>query len=227
MVRQSRDVARAALRDLRCFWYTEADVRDIYAHGYHEARGYAKDDAEQARIKQAHAEVIVRNARAQKVLEAGCSNGELVRALRARGTEAWGFDISASVYDIAYPDARPYVRQGSILDIPFGAADGFDTLVAIDVFEHIPRRLVPKLVSELVRMRVRTLVTLINHISVNDPGHVSLFPMFWWERKLAPHFRLRPASSTDHAGIGPVYGIDPSDPVHVIRFWDATDARGR
>lgn len=218
--RGCRDSARAAIRDIRCWNYTEDDVRAIYAGGYHDERGYSRDDAEQLAIKVAHAEFVWRHASPGKIVEAGCSNGELVRQLRGKGADAWGFDITSDLDRIAYPDVRPYLRTGSLLEPPYSSSDGFGTLVAVDVFEHIPRRRVRDLVRALDSLGVNTLVTLINHISVNDPGHISLYPLSWWQWKLWPTFRLRPEAELDRSGLTGVYGLDPDDAVHVLRVWD-------
>src|SRR6476661_8245522 len=40
------------------------------------------------------ADAIIRDLRPSSVLDAGCAMGFLVEALRARGVEAWGIDIS-------------------------------------------------------------------------------------------------------------------------------------
>lgn len=218
--RAARDGGRAALRDLASWNLTEDDVREIYGEDYHQHRDYVISAEEQARIKSAHADFIVRHTTPKKVLVAGCSGGQLVRALRERGVEAWGFDISPDLDSICYPDVRPWVRSGSLTAIPYNRDDGFDVIVAIDVFEHVPRRSVRQMVGELRRLGTPHLVTLINHISVADPGHISLFPMWWWQRQLRGVYRLRPRRAADLADLPAVYGLDRADDVHVVRVWD-------
>src|SRR5262245_52311499 len=57
-------------------------------------RPYARDDVWMGRFG-ATADAIVRTLRPRRVLEAACAWGLLVEALRARGVEAFGFDISS------------------------------------------------------------------------------------------------------------------------------------
>ena len=49
---------------------------------------------------------------AHSYLDAGCAKGFLVRALRAAGKEARGFDISQYALDAAEPGIRPYLYAG-------------------------------------------------------------------------------------------------------------------
>ena len=75
---------------------------------------------------------------------------------------SWILISFANLKEIAFEEVRDYVRYGSLTDIPYERADRFDTLVAIDVLEHIPERDVPRMVQEWVRLGIRKLVLLIN-----------------------------------------------------------------
>jgi hypothetical protein len=114
-----------------------------------------------------------------------------VRQLRARGVDAHGFDLCADLDRIAYPEVRGCVRQGAVTAIPFGPDDGFDTLTAFDVFEHIPEDRIPAMVDEFARLGVRTVVALIAQSEFQYKGHLTLRPLTWWDRALAPRFRRR------------------------------------
>ena len=82
------------------------------------------------------ADRIVADIRPRTVLDAGCAMGFLVEALRARGVEAYGIDLSEYAIAQVHPDARPYCRVGSVAE-PF--PQRYDLIVSIEVLEHMPR----------------------------------------------------------------------------------------
>ena len=69
------------------------------------------------------------------VLDTGCAMGFLVEALRQRGVEAYGVDISEYAIQRVDPSIKPYCWVGSVLD-PF--PQQYDLLVCIEVLEHLP-----------------------------------------------------------------------------------------
>jgi SAM-dependent methyltransferase len=81
------------------------------------------------------ADRIVRDINPKRVLDAGCAIGMLVEALRERGVDARGIDVSSYAIQSVPEALRPYVREGSIAQ-PFG--ERFDLIVCIEVLEHMP-----------------------------------------------------------------------------------------
>ena len=82
------------------------------------------------------ADRIVSDIAPKTVLDAGCAWGFLVEALRKRGVEAWGVDISDYAIQNVHPSVKPYCWVGSIAD-PF--PQKYDLIVTIEVLEHMPR----------------------------------------------------------------------------------------
>jgi hypothetical protein len=80
---------------------------------------------------------IVQDIRPATVLDAGCAMGFLVEALRQRGVECWGVDVSEFAIQSVHPDVRPYCRVGSVVE-PFDRR--YDLIVCIEVLEHMPAR---------------------------------------------------------------------------------------
>jgi SAM-dependent methyltransferase len=80
------------------------------------------------------ADWIVDTIQPTSVLDAGCAYGFLVEALRARGVEADGIDISE--YAIAHvdPSMRDFCQVGSVLT-PLDRR--YDLIVCIEVLEHL------------------------------------------------------------------------------------------
>jgi hypothetical protein len=175
-------------------WSPPPETMVTYDAGYHEANHYIQGDRTEMAIKSVQARIIRELASPRKCVVAGCSNGELVRQSRAVGIDAYGFDIIPNLQEIAFGEVRGFIKYGSLAAIPFDESDGFDTLIAIDVLEHIPERDIPQMVSEWRRLAVTKLVLLINLNQFWYPGHVTLRPLSWWAERFAPHFDLTAAS---------------------------------
>jgi SAM-dependent methyltransferase len=73
----------------------------------------------------------------RRVLEIGCGRGSLVRALRDKGVDAYGIDISEwAVRNVIDPSLSPFIRHLAAQDLE--TAEKFDLIIALDVIEHIP-----------------------------------------------------------------------------------------
>lgn len=82
------------------------------------------------------ADHIVQKINPRTVLDAGCAMGFLVEALRERGVEAYGIDISEYAIANVREDIRPFCEVGSILDpLP----QNYNLIVSIEVLEHLRR----------------------------------------------------------------------------------------
>jgi len=58
------------------------------------------------------ADRIVREINPRTALDAGCAMGFLVEALRERGVEAYGVDISEYAISQVHPSVKPYLPAG-------------------------------------------------------------------------------------------------------------------
>lgn len=81
------------------------------------------------------ADRIVVDIGPESVLDAGCAMGFLVEALRDRGVDAYGVDISEYAIQKVREDIRKYCWQGSLTD-PLPRR--YDLIVSIEVLEHLP-----------------------------------------------------------------------------------------
>jgi len=170
-------------------WSPVLEQMPRYDAEYHAANNYIQGDPTEIAIKQVQARIIEDLGEGGKCLVAGCSNGELVRQCRAIGLDAYGFDVIPDIEKIAFPEVRDYLRHGSLAAIPYSGEDGFDTLIAIDVLEHIPERDLPRMIDEWLRIGVQRLILLINLNQFWYPGHVTLRPLDWWINRFKPHFK--------------------------------------
>src|SRR5262249_35654431 len=92
------------------------------------------------------ADRIVADIRPRRVLDVGCGFGFLVEALRERGVDATGLDVSEYAIGNVHPTARPYCRVGSIAD---GLTETYDIIVTIEVIEHVPVRESERAIAEM------------------------------------------------------------------------------
>ncbi len=84
------------------------------------------------------ADHIVNDLHPKTVLDAGCAMGYLVAALRDRGVEAYGIDISEYAISQVREDIRPYCAVGSLTEpFPEILPDRYDLVVTIEVLEHL------------------------------------------------------------------------------------------
>ncbi len=77
-----------------------------------------------------------------RILDAGCGEGVLVEKYAQQGWDIIGVDKNY---------ASAYVREGSILEIPF-EDNTFDTIMALDVLEHLNYHQQPLALKELKRV---------------------------------------------------------------------------
>ncbi len=81
------------------------------------------------------ADAIIAELAPQQVLDAGCAMGMLVAALRTRGVQAYGIDISEYAISQVPSEASAYCRLGSITE-PLN--QHYDLIISIEVLEHMP-----------------------------------------------------------------------------------------
>ena len=114
----------------------EADSNSLYDRAYYESHcgiPYQRDD-HWLGFFAGIADAIVETIHPASVLDAGCAMGFLVEALRDRGVEAEGVDISEYAISLVREDMRGFTRVGSITDpLPHH----YDLIVTIEVLEHL------------------------------------------------------------------------------------------
>jgi len=195
---------------------TDRALAKLYGGDYHERMNLASDDGRERAFKQHMVAQILRMVTPGKVLDAGCSAGETLRQLLGLGVDAHGFDLCPDLLEIAYPEVRDVVRVGSVTDIPYGPEHGFDTVLALDLFEHIPEDRVPQMVRELERLQPQRVIAHVALCEFQYPGHLTLRPLSWWDEQMGPSFRrVSDATSGEVAGD---WGVDPTRYLRVYEF---------
>ena len=80
------------------------------------------------------ADGIVATVRPGRTLDAGCAWGLLVEALRARGVDAYGFDVSSFAISQVAEAVRAYCWRASATDEIEGR---YDLIVCQEIFPHL------------------------------------------------------------------------------------------
>jgi SAM-dependent methyltransferase len=81
------------------------------------------------------ADGLIRDFHPTSTLDAGCALGFLVEALRKRGVEAEGFDISEFAISEVHESIRPYCRVATLTE---PIEKRYDLITCIEVLEHLP-----------------------------------------------------------------------------------------
>src|SRR5258708_31130089 len=124
------------------------------------------------------ADRIVADINPRTVLDAGCAIGLLVEALRARGVDARGIDLSSYAIGTLPEALRPYCTQGSIAE-PFG--ERFDLIVCIEVLEHMPADEADRAIANFTRHTDDVLFSS-TPFDYKEPSHVNVrMPEDWAE----------------------------------------------
>lgn len=150
------------------------------------------------------ADRIVADIHPKTVLDAGCAMGYMVAALRDRGVEAYGVDISAYAISKVREDVRPFCKVGSLTEpLPAGLPDRYDLVVTIEVLEH--------LYAEDGRQAIRNLCQLTDKVlftstpdDFTEPTHVNVQQREYWcraffENGFMDDINYRPTYLTAHA----------------------------
>lgn len=125
----------------------------------------------------------------ESFLDAGCAKGFLVRTLRERSKEAWGFDHSGWAIEHAEESAKPFLRLAAVEDFDFDRE--FDVTVAFFLLESLTEA---QALAFLERARKQTRQALVAVIHTGEadgrttrPGdhdrdlsHISVRNRSWW-----------------------------------------------
>jgi hypothetical protein len=122
------------------------------------------------------ADQIVQTVAPRTVLDCGCAMGFLVEALRARGVEAFGFDISRYAIEQVAEDARPYCWAGSLLDPLPGR---YDLVVCIEVLEHLEQVDSERALENMCRWSDDILFSS-SPSDLDEPTHFNVQPVEYW-----------------------------------------------
>ncbi len=129
------------------------------------------------------ADRVVADIAPRRVLDAGCAYGLLVEALRARGVDAVGIDLSSFALEQAHADVKPFLRRASISD---DLAEDYDLVVCIEVVEHMPAREAEAAIANICR-HTHDVLFSSSPIDYREPTHVNVHQPEYWAEMFARH----------------------------------------
>ena len=121
------------------------------------------------------------------VLDAGCAIGMLVEALRSRGVDAFGIDVSDWALANLAPGAVGHCRHASLAE---PIEDRYDLITCIEVIEHIPEPDASRAISNLCGATDRILISSAP-FDYADPTHVNVRSPEDWAAAFAAHGFVR------------------------------------
>jgi O-antigen biosynthesis protein len=120
-------------------------------------------------------------------LDAGCAIGILVEALRARGVDARGFDLSPWAIKQIPAHLQPFCWVGSVTEEIEGH---YDLITCIEVLEHLPPWLAEAAVANLCRHAGAVLFSSTPDDFV-EPTHLNVEPGGYWANLFLRHGFVR------------------------------------
>lgn len=133
------------------------------------------------------ADRLVSGISPRTVLDAGCAWGFLVEALRERGVEAYGVDVSEYAIGNAAEAVRPYVWVGSVLD-PLPRR--YDLIVCIEVLEHLAKADSERALANLCQA-TDDIVFSSTPADYTEATHFNVQPPEYWAELFAEQGLLR------------------------------------
>ena len=130
---------------------------------------------------------LVKTLQPATVLDVGCASGMLVEALRSRGVDARGIDISTWAIEQIPADVRPFCRVGSVTE----EIDGhYDLVTCIEVLEHLPPTLAQVSVGNMCRHAEMVLFSSTPD-DFDEPTHLNVEPSDYWAGLFLRHGFVR------------------------------------
>jgi 2-polyprenyl-3-methyl-5-hydroxy-6-metoxy-1,4-benzoquinol methylase len=112
-----------------------------------------------------------------RVLDIGCAKGYLVQALRQRGIEAYGIDVSAYAISEAPEQIKPLLLCADARELVSWVPSAFDLIISINTLHNLPQGEFERVLRHLSHYTVsqRQYITLDSY--TNDEEHDAM--MAW------------------------------------------------
>ena len=121
---------------------------------------------------------IIAEYNPQTVLDAGCACGFLVGALRERGVQAYGVDISEYAISQADASIAEYVQVGSVTNLP---SRHYDVITFIEVAEHLTADDGARAIKGITKKSDAVLFSS-TPFDKEEPTHINVQPFpYWWQ----------------------------------------------
>ncbi len=133
------------------------------------------------------ADRIIADFNPKTVLDAGCAWGYLVAALRDRGVEAYGIDISSYAISKVRADIKQYCALCSLTDaLPLNFPKKYDLVTNIEVLEHIYEEEGLKALKSLCSYS-DNIIFSSSSSDISETTHVNVQQTEYWTRHFAEY----------------------------------------
>jgi SAM-dependent methyltransferase len=166
---------------------SSAGAGQLYGHWYYESYAMPYEEENWRQFFSGVADAIVAQLAPKSVLDAGCAKGFLVAALRERGVDASGFDLSEVAVAETPEAVRDHVRVGSLTEPIEGR---YDLITCIEVIEHLDPADAATAVANLAAATDRVLLSSTPG-DRDEPTHVNIQPPERWSQLFAAHGMFR------------------------------------
>jgi len=131
------------------------------------------------------AEEIIKRYNPRTVLDAGCAMGYIVEALRDRGVEAYGFDISEYAINNVREDIKPYCFVHSVTEpLPDRYPQKYDMVLSIEVLEHLFHEDAMRAINNLCKYTDMFIFSSTSD-DIADRTHVNVQQSEYWAKLFA------------------------------------------
>lgn len=126
-----------------------------------------------------YADRIVKEINPRKTLDVGSAKGFFVEALRDRGVEAYGIDISDYAIAEVREDIKPFCKvQSALLPIE----EKYDLITCIEVLEHLDSKDIPLAIQRMCEA-ADDIIFSSTPFDYEEESHVSIHaPEYWVEQ---------------------------------------------
>jgi SAM-dependent methyltransferase len=153
--------------------YGSCYYNDAHLGGYD---NYSWDNEQWRGFFQLVADRIVAIAGRGRMLDVGCAKGLLVQALREKGADARGFDISQHAVEAAHADVREHLWVASATDPIEGR---YDLVSMIEMIEHMGPQDAQAAIDRVTAVTDRVLFSS-SPADHDEPTHVNTKPTASW-----------------------------------------------
>ena len=164
------------------------------------------------------AEAIVREYHPSTVLDVGCAMGFLVEALRKRGVDAKGIDVSEYAISQVHESVAEHCGVGSLSEPLPGR---YDLVTCIEVLEHIPPEQADAAIANLCAAGDQLLVSTSPR-DYSEPTHLNVQPPEFWSAAFAREGFFREVDR-DLSYLTPwaaLYVRREESPVEIVKRYD-------
>ena len=158
---------------------------ELYDEDYYSnhrcGRPYPRGHSHQERHLEELADRIVSALNPRSVLDAGCAVGSFVEALRKRGVDASGIDISPWAIKQVPDQLQKYCSVASVVEPLLGR---YDLITCFEVLEHLPASLAPSGIANLCSSSDAILLSSSPDY-LSDPTRINVEPVEYWAKLFA------------------------------------------